>query len=226
MTRSEFVSTMLRRWYFLLGGLLCTFLAIGYFGVAPGVYSTQVDVVFLPPSEGVRGNPLEGRSDSLIYFAAIVEREVNDGANLTRPSASATLYGSGIRSGYLVSLPNTGGQWRTNFGRPVLSVEVVDLDEANVTKVLNEQLAKVNDTVRRIQDEQGVAPENRIQTGLAPSVPVVTYVGGSRMRAALGITAIGIALSVLITIGLDRILSSSEGVGSQFKRRLASSAPR
>lgn len=217
MTRSEFTTAMLRRWYFLLLGLLITFLAIGYFAVPQGVYSTQVDVVFLPPNEGVRGNPLEGRSDSLIYFAAIVEREVNDGANLTRPSASATLYGSGIQSGYLISLPNTGGQWRTNFGRPVLSVEVVNPNETTVAKVLAEQLAKIEDTVTKVQAEQGVTSENRIQTGLAPSVPVISYVGGSRMRAALGIAAIGTALSVLITMGLDRFLMNHDGVRSRFK---------
>ena len=207
MALRNLVAVIVKRWYVLLIGIACTFLTVGLFSSAPGVYSTQVDVVFLPPTYPQRGNPLEGRSDSLIYFAAIIEREVNMAPNDVRSSGSTTLYGSGIRSGHQVILPDGGGQWQTSFGRQVLSVEVVDPSEEKVREMLDEQLARIRETVQKIQDDQGVVPRDQIRTALAPPEPVVTYVGGSPTRAAIGILLLGLTVSFLMTVIVDRLLA-------------------
>lgn len=221
MTRTEFMAAILRRWYVLLAGGVATIATLAALLGGGGVYTTQVDVVMLPPSGEGQGNPIEGRSDSLIYFAAIVERELNNGAISDRyASAEATLAGAGVEHGYSVTLPNAGGQWQTNFGRPVLSVEVVDTDPDRVRAVLAEQIARVDTTVTQVQDAQGIPAQDRIVTGLSPAEPVVSYLGGSRSKTVLGVAALGVGLSISAALILDSWLRT---VGSPVpaRRRMA-----
>lgn len=205
MTRNDFMAAMVRPWYLLLLGGVLTIAALGLLLGRVGVYATQVDVIMLPPTRDSPGNPIEGRSDSLIYFAAIVERELNNGVIENRyASAEATLYGAGVERGYSVTLPNTGGQWQTNFGRPVLSVEVVDADPDRLREVLAEQIGKLSQTVIDVQDREGVAPKDRITIGLSPSEPDISYIGGSRSKIVVGVAILGIGLSVSAVLLVDR----------------------
>lgn len=205
MTRSEFLAALLRCWYVLLVGGLLTLATMALLIGKRGVYTAQMDVVMLPPSAEGQGNPIEGRSDSLIYFAAIVERELNNGPIQDRfASAEATLAGAGVRQGFSITLPNAGGQWQTNFGRPVLSLEVVDTDLDNVRQVMAEQIGRIDQALIEVQDREGVAPKDRITSGLSPAEPVVSYVGGSRSKVVVGVALLGIGLSVTFALIVDR----------------------
>lgn len=50
MTRTEFMAAILRRWYVLLAGGVATIATLAALLGGGGVYTTQVDVVMLPPS--------------------------------------------------------------------------------------------------------------------------------------------------------------------------------
>ena len=117
-----------RSWHVLLVGLVCTLLAVLLAPSPKGVYWARVEMMFLAPPTVVE-NPLRGDPESLIYFAAAVEREFNGDTSYARAaSASATLYGRGVRNGYSVTVPSGGSQWQPSFGSPKLTIEVVETE--------------------------------------------------------------------------------------------------
>ncbi|RAN76511.1 hypothetical protein B5P43_23220 [Bacillus sp. SRB_336] len=192
MTRFELVRLLVRRWYVVLAVAVATVLGVGLVQHPTQVYSAEVNVMFLPP-DGV----LMDQTESLIYFTAMLERQFNQGhADPKVSSASATLYGAGVRQGYSVSLYDTGGQWQTNFNRPVLQVEVVDSSQAAVQAQLDEILAKIDAIATQSQALAGVKPASMIRSNQSPSPAVIVHVGGSRWRAAAGMLCLGLGLSV------------------------------
>lgn len=211
MTTAGLLAALRRRWYVVVLGAIATVLVTSSVIRVPGVYWTQVDVVFLPPSNPNAGNVLEGESEGLIHFAAVVDRAFNGephGARLS--SASASLYGAGVRDGYSVALVDTGGQWRSAFSRPVLSVEVVGSDRDAVAADLDAIVARIDRIVVDQQKKRGTPTESWITTELAPSVPVIAYVSGSGTRALGGIGLLGAGLTLLAVGTLERRVREGE----------------
>lgn len=203
MTSSQLLRALLRRWYVMLACAVLTVVAISLAGTVQGVYRTQVDVVFLPTNST---NALEDQTDSLVHFAAIIEREFNGSSDTAGvSSSSATLYGAGVRSGYQVTLPSSGGQWRTNFNRPVLAVEVVDSSAERAREVRQGVLARIDALVRSRQEKLGVAPKNVITTFQSPEKPVVSYITGSPPRAAAALGILGTGIAITASVLVDRV---------------------
>ncbi|MGO4383807.1 hypothetical protein [Specibacter sp. RAF43] len=203
MTRFELVRLLVRRWYVVLAVAVATVIGVGLLQPPTVVYGAKVNVMFLPP-DGV----LMDQTESLIYFAALVERTFNQGHAAPRvSSASATLYGAGVRQGYSVSLFDTGGQWQTNFNRPVLQVEVVDSGAAAVQTQLDAIFTKIDTIARQTQAEAGVKPAKMIRSNQSPSPPVIVRVGGSRSRVAAGMLCLGLGFAVGACYYTDRILA-------------------
>lgn len=204
LTIEEVSRLLLRRWYIVALGVLCTLLVAGSVLARDGIYTTQVDVVFLAPSEPPTGNALTISQESLIYFAAIVERDVNSGRTGPRmSSATASLYGQGVREGYSVSLPNTGGQWANNFSRPVLDVEVVGASPEQVRLNLEAVLTRIEDTVAERQLSAGARRATWVSTQVAPATPVIGYVPVQGKRAALALGLLGGIVTLVATIQTD-----------------------
>lgn len=204
MTRFELVRLLVRRWYVVVAVALATVLGMGLVQHPTSVYSAEVNVMFLPP-DGV----LMDQTESLIYFAAMVEREFNQGHSVPRvSSASATLYGAGVRQGYSVSLFDTGGQWQTNFNRPVLQVEVVDSSAVAVQTQLDAIFTRIDKIAVQAQTEAGVNPAKMIRSNLSPSPSVIVHVGGTRWRATAGVLCLGLGLAIGACYYTDRILAS------------------
>ena len=198
-----------RRWYVLLLVAVITGVAILLIHRVPGVYWTQVYVVFLPPKSA---NALEDQNTSIVQFVAVIEREINGaGGSTHRASSSGTLYGEGFRSGWQISLPNNGGQWQNNFNRPALSIEVVDSSPEKVAEVAASLSSRVGRLAEQQQSEIGIAPGNHVTTIDSPSTPVVTYVQGSDARASIALAALGVVVGVLAAAVLDRMLLARRG---------------
>jgi hypothetical protein len=200
MTRSELFAALGRRWNVVAAILLMTLLGMGFADRVPGVYSTEVNVVFLPPD-----STLQEQTASLTNFAAAVERVYKNGLEAPNvSSSSATLYGSGVRRGSSVKLADAGGQWGTNFNRPVLVVDVVDSSADAVQATLAGILTRISAVASGRQLAVGVAPENFIKIENSPPSPVISYVGGSRQRALVGLGALGVGLSFTAALLTDR----------------------
>jgi hypothetical protein len=208
MTPWQYLEVLRRRWWLLLGLLALTAAGVWMLPTATGVYWTRTSIVFLPPVGAAKvGNVLEGSDPSLTYFAAAVERSINGADQGPRlSSSSATLYGTGVRQGQSVSLVDTGGQWRSNFNRPTLRVEVVDTSEPRARAVTDALVAQIQERAAAMQRQAGAAPAVTIGTELSPGTPVLTYVGGHHGRAAAALLAVGWSISLVTTFRLDRLL--------------------
>jgi hypothetical protein len=203
MTANQLIRVLLRRWYVLVVFAVLVVLAVSLIPRTPGVYTSQVDMVFLPPSTL---NRLQDQVEGSVQFAAIVDREFNGNrGNAPIPLQTATLYGEGIRRGYTVTLHNDGGQWTNNFDRPDLSIEVVDSSPERVNTEITRLTRRISALSSSLQDAQNVAPADRIGVIESPSTAQVTYIAASTTRAAAATLALGVILAMLVTVLFDRI---------------------
>ena len=114
-----------------------------------------------------------------------------------------SLSGEGVRQGYSIQLPNSGGQWATNFDRPVLDVQVVGPSEAWVRSTLATQIRRINRALHSLQRNDGVAPENFIVTSSSPQLAKVVHSGGDHKRAIAAALVLGMTLTALAATGLE-----------------------
>lgn len=207
MTPRQSIAALARRWYVVIMVLALTIVGVALLPRGEGVYWSRATVVFIPPINPSRaGNVLEGSDPSLIYFAAAVERTVNGGQQQARLSGDAGLYGFGITDGWTVTLQNSGGQWQTNFNRPMLTVEVVATSPTEASHRMATLLESI-ETVSEGMQTLGDAPESsRITVEVSPNEPSVSFIGGNWKRAAAGLLAVGMMVAVSSALLLDRLL--------------------
>jgi hypothetical protein len=213
MTARMLLSMLGRRWYVVVSGLLLTGLAFLGLNQAGGAYTANTTVLFLTPGSSALGQFNDAYLETLVDFAAVVEREANDGALVERMSPGATLYGAGVTRGYRVSLPNTGGQWETSFGQPALSIEVVGPSPQWVRATMSALLDRIDVLARVAQDAAGVATARAITTQRVPGVFDVNHVGstrGTQARAAVALFTVGSGVSCAVALLLDRRLGRTE----------------
>jgi hypothetical protein len=213
VTAFQLLRVLARRWYVLVVVAAITGAAVLLVQCAPGVYWTQVNIVFLPPKNA---NVLEDQNTSIVQFVAVIEREFNETPDTTRSaSSSGTLYGEGVRSGWQVSLSNNGGQWQNNFNRPSLSIEVVDSSPRKVVETAASLSAKVSRLAETQQNDIGIATKNHVTTINSPASPVVSYVQGSNTRAGIAVIALGTVTGVLAAALVDWIVLAAPGRASR-----------
>lgn len=209
MTVMQVLRALVRRWYVMVAALACIAAAVYAVGQTEGVYSVRVNLVFLPPTiETADANTLRWSSESLINFAALVEREYTGNDPQPRfSSVDAPIYGSGDRSGVKVFLPNTGGQWSSDFRDAVLVVEAVDPSRDGVTELLDTAIADLQGLATSRQDAAGVNPDRRINVLVSDATSGIRYVQGSTVRAAGAITILGLGLGSAAAVLIDRAAS-------------------
>jgi hypothetical protein len=211
VTTGDLLGIMRRRWYVVLGGLLVTLVLANLVVSRPGVYTTRVDVMLLPTASvetEAGGSTLVSSSEDLIAIAGLVERLVNahrEGSAAT--SQDVTLVGTGIRNGTLIKLPNSGGQWDYNFTSPMLSVQVAAPTAAEVLQRRTDAIADINRTLRELQLKEGAEPDEMMTTQVVARDAAVVYEIGHPKRAAVGVLAIGAALTVALAVALDHLLN-------------------
>jgi hypothetical protein len=179
---------------------------------ATGVYYSKTDVLFLSPRAPGSGNALQEDPAQTLAFASVVTHRFNadadaDAGRTVPHSTSSPLYGSGIRSGHLVYIPSSGGQWQLSYSRPVITVEIVG--EA-IDEVITERqriLDRISSLAKDSQQELGVNPAANIITEPAPSVEFVSYVGVRNTTAVLALTLLTIGLATGIPLSVDRALA-------------------
>ncbi|GAA2217953.1 hypothetical protein GCM10010413_03100 [Promicromonospora sukumoe] len=205
MTVWDLIRAAVRRWPVLLAGAVASLGLVYTTTLDDGVYWSRTQVVFLAPASKAYPNALRTTSEDLIITAGVVAKAVSGPAAVTKyASPDATLVGEGIRDGWSVRLPDTGGQWAPNFAQQVLYVEVVGATAEQVGARQEEIIDQIEHELDRLQRDAGVAPVNDITVTVAPESTVVHQVGGSSMRAAgmaglLGASATFTLIAVLET---------------------------
>jgi hypothetical protein len=208
MTAGILLRIIVRRWYVFV---TCVAVA-AWIGMSLGqtgrTYWTQAQVVFVEPGGASVTNINDGVAPSLISFAGIVQRKLTgEGAAAELPSSTATLYGSGIRSGYSITLPNTGNQWAASFSKPILAIQVTGGSSDEVRTTLAGVLERVQQITLELQSDSGALPETFIEISIPPSSPDIHDVGSTPLGKAKGLAVlggIGIILSGCVTYGVDR----------------------
>lgn len=207
MTATELFKLLARRWYVFVVVLALALVAFFSLLRSGGAYSSQVDVMFTAPGTANLDSN-DGYRDTLVNFAAAVEREFHRGAPADRLAENASLFGAGVTQGYQVFLPNTGGQWQNSFSSPSLTIRVVGPSARWVLATQDELIARINELATSRQVASGVAAANLIQTSLVPSPTVIEHSGSSRstqLRAFIALLATGAGLGVWAAHTLDRL---------------------
>lgn len=205
----EALTALRRCWYVVVVGLLAT-LAVGFQAMhAGGLYAAQQNVVLIAPATETQPNTLENSSRGLIATAGLIEREIDQGRPLQATvSPDVPLYGQGVREGYSVIVPSTGGQWQVSFASPILSVQAVSSSPESVRAMLAGVRARVDAQLTLMQDADAVAQPERIRTDLAPAVPSIRHITGSRTRALAAVMLLGVLGTAVLAVWLDRVLAT------------------
>lgn len=203
MTLSDLARAARRLWWLTLVGLLLTAAAAAAAARAPGVYWSQVNVVFLDPAFPASPNALSHTPTRAIEVASVIQREVNgvDVAHVV--SDGVTIVDEGVRSGTEVRLPNAGGQWANNFNRPWLDVVVVDTTAQAAQARLTAVLEKIDAAIKGRQAAAGVVPGNEVTTQLTPQAPQIRYAVGLSRRAGGAAATLGLGLTLAGVVLLD-----------------------
>lgn len=210
MTVGVLARILLRRWSVVVAGVFLTALVCSTLLSAERTYWTSMELVFVQPGEGSVANVEDHVVPSLVNFAGIVQRRVShEGTPVELPSSSATLYGSGVRRGYSITLPNMGTQWAVSYSRPVLAVQVVAGSPDQVRQTVNQVLDLIASTSRDLQSSRGVPAEEFIFIDRSPETPEIVDLGSTasgRMKGILALSLVGFALSALAALEIDRLL--------------------
>jgi hypothetical protein len=207
MTTERLFRILLRRWYVVVLGVALVGAVAVRVHQTTGLYWSQVDVVFTAPPSPENPNNIKADAHGLTSIAGMVAAELNRESNTPMTSsAGATLAGQGVRQGFQIRLPNSGGQWATNFDRPVLDVQVIGPDAETVREQMVQQVARIDQVLDELQDEDAVASNARVSTLSAPTSAQVFYLDGSPTRAAVMAGILGLWLTVLSAVLLDGFL--------------------
>lgn len=210
MTAGVLLQIMLRRWLIVGVGLVLTVWACLVLAPGERTYWAKVDLVFVQPGAGSVVNVSDNVVPSLINFAGIIQRRVShDGTPVELPSSSATLYGTGVRNGYSITLPNSGTQWAVSYSRPVLVVQAVGNSPDQVSQTLGRVLTQVESTAHELQTGSGAAADQFIVVDRSPSSPEIVDLGSTKLgrtKGILALSAVGLALTAFFAFEVDRIV--------------------
>lgn len=213
MTVVDLLRAIGRRWYVIIAALALGAVAAGVFADAAGVYQVRLRLVLLPPASAtVDANTLRDPGESLVHFAALVEREFRGNSSRARfSSIDAPLFGAGPRSAVSVTLPNAGGQWSTDFRDAVLYVEAVDPSLEQARERMDEAVQQVRQIVQERQDAEGVAEPNRISVLVSDETSGARYAHGSTMRATGAVLLLAAGAGIAGAVLLDRAMQRRRG---------------
>jgi hypothetical protein len=180
----------------LLIGLIATVTGSYVAVKAKGVYWSRGQVRFIAPTSEEFPNGLQISPSSTVMTAGAVRRIVDDRDPPRTVSQDVTIVGEGIKQGWSVTLPNTGGQWASNFTNPYLDVQAVGPTPEYVTATMNRLINEISAALASLQARSSVDSVNLISTQVSPlGGPPLYFQRGSRPRAGLAALALGIGLT-------------------------------
>ncbi|NUP74103.1 MAG: hypothetical protein HOQ07_05565 [Sinomonas sp.] len=214
MTAADVLVALWRRWYIAFVGMVLT--AAACISLSPGqhVYSARSTVVFLPPGSAAVSQTDDFLRPYLVNFAAMVRLALPDdpGGGNDRASFGGSLVGAGVKSGYAVVLPNSGGQWSQYYNQPVLTVESVDATPQAAENQTRSLMRQIDQAAADLQAKLNIPAALRVTTS-AQSAAVEIVDGGAtpstRLRGLLSVVALGTFCTTVGTVTVDRLLRRS-----------------
>lgn len=208
MTVWQMANTVRRWWVVVLLGILATVAGTHAAVTAPGVYYEEATVVFIAPR--LPGSPMAFHLgvSSLVSTAGLVNRQVDpESGGPLALSPQATIVDMGIRDGVWVRLPNDGGQWRTNFNREELDVQVVGENPEEVRSRMASTLERIRTALREGQLAAGAPEDQLIEMTVTPHAQPILYRQGSSPRAGVAALTLGFGLTLAVVLLCDRLVA-------------------
>jgi hypothetical protein len=192
---SDVLKVLRRRWYLVLTGLvLVAGASIGVFALVPTQYEAKADVLFLLPANSASTpvNPYLNLQQGLSTTASIL------GGVVTTPETQREVFKSGFTADYAVAQqPGTGV--------PLLSVSAQSGNADMAVATVSEIVRRINDQLASIQRDAG-APASQFITSRTFSLGnQAEALRGAKIRALAVVVALGMTLTVLVTLLIDRL---------------------
>jgi hypothetical protein len=220
VTVGDILDVLRRRWLIALLLLAGAVVALHAAAQYPPVYSSRVEVRFLPPQTSRNPNSLEFTTGGVIATAGLVARTLTAASEEPPSATTVLLHDRGIREGTSVVVPNSGGQWAANFEDPILDVQAVGASPEDVSALRDDRVAAIKAELARLQAD--VPTKLRITTATTPVDPMVEAKQGSPHRALLALTVLLGGLGLWLLAIVDRALTRARrrrAVGSGLVAR-------
>ncbi|WP_213816487.1 hypothetical protein [Glaciihabitans sp. dw_435] len=204
----DLMRSLARRWYFLIVGLVVTAgLAIAAFRVIPVSYDSQASLVLLPPKTSTQtvGNPfllLGGLSQAVDILTRTVQSDEVSAALLdANPGAKFTIDADRSTTGPIILITSTAPTAAESLA---MTADVA---------------AAVPTSLTELQSSLSVPNNSRIGVMTLTVDEKGTLDAKTRTEAVLGITAVGIVLSVFLIGLIDGLLRSRRRRGVRVSER-------
>jgi hypothetical protein len=200
------LGALARRWpYLVVVGMAFTVSAAYVARDVPVAYWARTQVRFMEPLGPDAPNGLRSNTSSLIATASLIQAALTDSHTSLIVSPDSALVDSGVRHGYSVTLPNSGGQWAYYYRDPWLDLQVVGSTPEEVLDGMVRLQQRVVDELDLLQREAGVSAANKIRTEAIPNgTPQVRQESGARTRSSAGVLLLGTLLTCLVVGALRR----------------------
>jgi hypothetical protein len=194
---------LLRRWYVVvIGVVLVAAAAFGVLNVVPTEYEGSATVVFvIPVGPKDALNPYLNLQQGQFAVASLIGSMVStDEAQKKMAETHTSEYTVGQAPGSTV---------------PQLLVTSKGKDAKDVVSTVNEVVREIESDLERIQTEVNAPAAQIIQARVFNMTQVAEPVRGAKVRAIAVVGVVGLALTLLVAFGLDRLLMR----GRQGSRR-------
>jgi len=197
MNLRDLLNSLARRWYVVVAGLLLTAGAgVALYSVIPVSYTSQASVVLLPPKSASDpdANPYL-RLGGLSQAVDILTRSINSDAYrepLVKRNRGATFTTSAD----------------TTTSGPIILIESRAPTPARATLMTEAVLAAVPEVLDQIQSNLSVKVDSKIDVTTIAVDQKPKLDGKARLQVVVGVGALGVVLSVLLTGLIDGLAIS------------------
>ena len=205
MTAYDVAQAMVRRWWVLVMALVATAVFALSFAPSSPVYWARYNLNLVAPDRSGAVYSRTSAPSGVTPMAGILVAML--GGNHPEPQAatqSAPIFGLRDRTGVEVLARDKGSQWSRDYVA-ALQVQIAEPSTAEVNAQAASLAKRARAALTEIQDQQGVARATRI-TLEEPSAIEVVEVFPARTRAIAGAVILGTALSLVLTVTVDRWL--------------------
>ena len=202
MTMWELIGALRRWWGALVIGALVSVLLVSLARFQEPVYSAELNVSFVADDAY---SDLRQPDPSLIIVAGLIAVQVNEHDSPPTSTDAVGLVGEGVRHGWSVTLPNSGGQWSRRNDKSQLRVQAVGRTEAEVRSLLDVATRRIDGALASLQGPHHIQRAEQIRAETLALAPIVHVNAGSSPRARAAAILLGVFVSVALALTLDRL---------------------
>lgn len=217
MTSYDVVVALLRRWWVLLIALALTFGTSAVLASGAPIYWTSYDLNLVAPDRSGAAYSRTAAPYGVTPMAGVLE--ILLGGNHTTAAAATQqvpIFGLEHDYGFDVRAKDKGLQWSRDYVA-ALTIQISGPSPEAVRAQADRLGNRAQTALRTIQDDRRIPARARLTLEEPVGVDVVE-IRPSYIRAAAGALVLGICVSVLLTVAVDRRLGARAAARGQRRR--------